>query len=165
MNLVDEEDDAAFRLGHLVDDALQTFLELTLVLGTSHQCTHVERIELLVLQVLGHIATNDTTCKPFDDGGLTRTGFANQNRIVLGTTTQDLEQTTNLVITANDGVELTLAGKVDEVLGILLQRLVVLVGTLRLHLLTLAQFLNGCTQFFLGNTRILEDTACGGSIG
>ena len=76
---------------------------------------------MLVLQVLGHIATDNTTCKAFDDGGLTRTGFANQDRIVLGTTTQDLEQTTNLVITANDGVELTLAGKVDEVLGILLQ--------------------------------------------
>ena len=49
VNLVDKQDDATFSLRHLIDDTLQTFLKLTLVLGTSHQCTHIQREELLVL--------------------------------------------------------------------------------------------------------------------
>ena len=73
VNLVDEQDDTPFGLRHLVDDTLQAFLKLALVLGTGHQGTHVERVELLVLQVLGHVATDDTSGQSFYDGCLTRT--------------------------------------------------------------------------------------------
>ena len=130
MDLVDEEDDATLGLRHLVDDRLQTLLELTLILRTSDQRTHIERVELLVLQVLRHVATNDTACQSFDDGGLTRTRLTNQNRVVLRTTRQDLQHATNLVVTSDDRVELTLTSQVDQILGILLQRLVVVVGRL-----------------------------------
>ena len=71
MDFIDEEDDAALGLCHLVDDALQTLLKLALVFGTSYQRTHVERIELLVLQVLGYVATDDTSGQALDNGGLT----------------------------------------------------------------------------------------------
>ena len=83
MNLVDEEDDTSVRSCHLINNALQAFLELTLVLGTCHQCTHIEREELLVLQILGHVATYDTLGQTFNDGCLTCTGLANQDGVVL----------------------------------------------------------------------------------
>ena len=83
VNLVDKEDDAPFGLRHLVDDALQSLLELTLILRTSYQRAHIERIELLVLQVLWHIATDDTPCETFHDSGLTRTRLTDQDRVVL----------------------------------------------------------------------------------
>ena len=57
VNLIDEEDDIAFGFLHLVDDRLQTFLKLALVLGAGYQGTHVERIDLLVLQVLWHVTS------------------------------------------------------------------------------------------------------------
>ena len=91
MDLVDEEDDASFGLRHLVDDTLQTFLKLTLIFRTSHQRTHIERIELLVFQVLRHVTPYDTPCETFDDGGLTRTRLTNQNRVVLRTTRENLQ--------------------------------------------------------------------------
>ena len=73
MNLIDEEDDLSVGVGHLLDDALQSLLKLTFVLGTCHEGTHVEGVELLVLQVLRYITTYDTLSKALHDGGLTRT--------------------------------------------------------------------------------------------
>ena len=49
MNLVDKQDNTTFGLRHLIDDTLQTFLKLALVLGTSNQRTHIKGIELFVL--------------------------------------------------------------------------------------------------------------------
>ena len=121
MDFVDEEDDAAFRLCHLVDDALQTFLKLTLILRTSHQRTHVEGVELFVLQVLGHITPYNTTSQAFHDGGLTRTWFTDQNGVVLCTTAQDLQEPTDLIITTDHGVKFALTGEIDQVLRVFLQ--------------------------------------------
>ena len=73
--LVDEEDDVALTVGHLLDDALQPLLKLTLVFGTGHKSTHVERIELLVFQVFRHVATHNALGQSFGNGRLTRTRF------------------------------------------------------------------------------------------
>ena len=73
--LVDEQDDAALGLGHLVDHALESFLKLALVFCTSNKCSHIERVELLVLKVLRHVATNNTTSQTLNDGCLTSTWF------------------------------------------------------------------------------------------
>ena len=73
MNLVDEEDDATVGVGHLLDDALQSLLELAFVLGSGYECAHVERVELLVLKVLWYVAAHDALRQAFHDGSLTRT--------------------------------------------------------------------------------------------
>ena len=143
MNLIDEEDDVAVGVGYFLDNALQALLELTFVLSTSNECAHVERIELLVLQVLRHIATHDTLCKTLHDGGLTSTRLTYQDRVVLGTARENLKHTANLFVTANHWVELATSGLLHEVLGVLFKTLIVLVGALALHVLTLSQLLDG----------------------
>ena len=72
VDFVDEEDDVALGVCHLFDDALETLLKLALVFGTGHQRAHVEREELFVLQVLGHVAAHDTLGQSLHDGGLAR---------------------------------------------------------------------------------------------
>ena len=84
MNLINKEDNLAVGVGYLFDDALQALLKFSLVFSTGYQRTHIERIELLVLQVLWYIATYDTLGKTFYDGSLTCTRFTYQNRVVLG---------------------------------------------------------------------------------
>ncbi len=84
VNLVDEEDNLSVGVGHLLDDALQTLLEFALVFGTSHQCAHVERIELLVLQVSARRHVRYALPKPFNDSGFTRSWFTYKDRVVLG---------------------------------------------------------------------------------
>ena len=161
--LVDEEDDVAVGIGHFLDDALQTLLELALVLGTCHQCAHVERVELLVLQVLGHVATHDALRKSLYDSGFTCTRFADEDRVVLGSAGENLEHTAYLVVAPDNGVELSAAGLLYEVLGIFFEALIVVVGTLRLHVLSLSQFLDGSEHILLVGSCVLEDARGGGT--
>ena len=161
VNLVDEEDDLAFGLRHFLHDALQSFLKLAFILRTGQQRTHVEREELLVLQVLRHVTAHDALGQTFHDGGLTRARFTDEDRVVLRTARQNLQHASYLVVTAYHWVELAFAGIVDEVLGIFRERLEVLVAAHRLHLLPLSQFSNGLLQTFLGDAGILHDAAGG----
>ena len=62
--------------------------------------------------------------KSLHDGGLTGTRFTYQNRVVLRTTAQDLQYPTDFLVTANHRVKLPGTGSLNQVDGILVQRLV-----------------------------------------
>ena len=158
--LVDEEDNTSFATCHLTDDTLQSFLELALVLSTSNECSHIKGVELFLLEVLGDVTTNNSLCQTLDDSCLSRSWLTNEDWVVLGTTRKYLEHTTYLVVPADDGVELSCACVLYKILGVLLQRLVVVVSRLRLHLLSLTQLHDGGTHVFLGASCIFEYSAC-----
>ena len=148
VDLVDEENDVSVRFRYLVDYRLQAFLELALVLGTGHERTHVQREQLLVLQVLGHVSTEDALGETFHNGGLTGTRLTNQNRVVLGASAQDLEHTADFLIATYHRVELSVSGSFYQVDGILAQRLVGVLARLRSHVLSLAKLADGASEVF-----------------
>ena len=84
VQLVDEQDDLALGLLHLLEHGLEALLELAAVLGAGDQRAHVERDDALVLQALGHVAAHDALRQAFDDGGLAHAGLADQHGVVLG---------------------------------------------------------------------------------
>ena len=123
MELVDEEDNLAVRLGHLFYHALQAVLKLTTVLCTCYQGRHVKLNKLFVTQGAWNVARNNTLCQAFHDCGLTNARLADKNRIVLGAAAQNLNGTANLFDAANNWIELSLASKVGHVATVLLQGL------------------------------------------
>jgi len=157
MDFVDEENDVAFRLGHFVDDRFQSFLEFPLVLRACYQCTHVEREELLVLQIFRHITTEDSLGKTFYDSRLTRTRFTYQDRVVLGASAQDLEYPTDFLVTTDDRVKFARTGCFYQVDGVFAQRLVGVLARLRSHVLPLTKLVDGCTEVLFVHARILQD--------
>ena len=82
VELVDEEDDVA-ALGDLLHDLLQALLELPAVLRAGDEGGEVERVDLLALQELRHLARCDPLGEALDDGGLADAGLADQHRVVL----------------------------------------------------------------------------------
>ena len=160
VDFVDEKDDVAVGLGDLLDDALESLLKLTLVLGTSHERAHVEREELLVLQVLRHVATHDTLGESLDDGGLARTRLTYQDRVVLGSARENLQHAAYFFISAYHRVELAVARLVYEVLRILGERLVVFVGLGIVDLLALSEGSDGLLYLVLGHASIAEYASC-----
>jgi hypothetical protein len=64
VQLVDEQDDAAFGLLHLLQHRLEALLELAAVLGAGDQRAHVEREDGLVAQRLGHVAAHHACASP-----------------------------------------------------------------------------------------------------
>ena len=130
MHLVDEED-GVVGVGRLLDDALQALLELTAVLGARHETGQVERPDILVHQVLGHIACRNLLRQPLDDGRLAHTGVAQDERVVLGAAGEDLHHAEDLLLAADYRVELAGARLLGQVGGIALEGRGVLVALAR----------------------------------
>ena len=91
VQLVDEKDDAAVGLLHLVEHGLKAFLELSAIFRTGHESPHVQGEDRRVLQALGHIAPEDPLGQPLNDCRLADTRLADQDGIVLGLPRQDAD--------------------------------------------------------------------------
>ena len=134
VQLIDEEDDLALALLYLV----QALLELAAVLCTGHQSAHVQAEHDAVLQVLGHIAPDDTLGQTLGDGRLADARLTDEAGIVLGLTGQDADDVPDLLIATDDGVQLLLAGQIDQILTVLLEGIVGVLGVIVGHALVAA---------------------------
>ena len=128
MQFIDEQDDAAVGLLDFRQDSLQTLLKFAAILGTGDEGTHVQRENGLILKALGHVALDDALGQTLGDGGLTDTGFADQDGIVLGLSGQDPHHIADLFVTADDGVLLALTSTLHQIGAVLFQGII---GALR----------------------------------
>ena len=159
VDLVDEDDGLTFILSQFFQHRFQPFFELAAKLGTSQQARHVERQHALVLQRLGHFAIDDALCQTLDDGGLAHARLADQHRVVLGATLQDLNDAPDFIITADHRIELALARTLGQIEGVFLQRLALALGLGAVHRLAAAHRLDGLLQRAATATHFLEQAA------
>ncbi len=124
VQLVDEADQLPVAGLDLGQHRLQPLLELAAVLGPGDHGAEVQGDDALVLQPLGDVAGDDALGQPLHDRGLADAGLADQHRVVLGATGQDLDDAADLLVPADDRVELAVGGQAGQVLGVLLQRLI-----------------------------------------
>ena len=117
----------------LLEHGLEPVLELAAVLGAGDQRADVERDHAPVAQRLGHVAGDDPLREPLDDRGLADARLADQHRVVLRPPREHLDHAPDLVVAADDGVELALLGGLGQVAAELLERLVLLLGVLVGH--------------------------------
>ena len=118
------------RVGDFLQHGLQPLLELAAVLRAGDERAHVERDDPLVLQPLGHVAADDALRQPFDDRRLADAGLADQHRVVLGAARQHLDDAADLLVAADDRIELALARELGQVAAVALERLVLAFGIL-----------------------------------
>jgi hypothetical protein len=114
VQLVDEEDDV-LGSSHLGHDCLDALLKLTAVLGPGNHHCEVENHDALVQKELGNVALHHRLREPFHDGGLAHSGLAKEDRVVLGAAREDLDDPLDLVVAADDVVELAFARQFREV--------------------------------------------------
>ena len=156
VQLINEEDDLALALLDLVQHALQAFLELAAVLGTGHQSAHVQAEHDAVLQVFGHVTAHDPLGKALGDGSLADAGLTDQAGVVLGLTGQDADHVADLLITADDRVQLLLAGQIHQILTVFLQGVVGVLGVVRGHALVAAHGGKLLQKLVLGDAKGTE---------
>ena len=109
VHLVDEQDDVALGGLHLVEHGLQPLLELAAIFRAGDQRAHVERHQRAVLEAVGHVAVGDAQREALGDRGLADAGLADQHRVVLGAAGEDLDRAADLLVAADDRVELAVA--------------------------------------------------------
>ena len=122
VHLVNKQDDVV-SFGGLLDYVLEALLKLTAILGARDQTRQVERPDVLVHKVLGHVAGSDLLCQALDDGRLAHAGVTQDKRVVLGATRKDLHHALDFLFSANHGIELAVARLLREVGGELLKRI------------------------------------------
>ena len=163
VELVDEADDLAFALGDLPEHRLQAVLELAAVLRSRQHGADVEGDQALAAQPLGDVPGDDALGQALDDGGLADAGLADQHGIVLGAAGEHLDHAADLLVAADDRIELALARDVRQVLRVALQRLVLLLGVLVRHPLGAAHLDEGAVDGLGGHAVGGEDA--GGAAG
>ena len=128
MQLIDEQDNPALGLLHLVQHGLQPFLKFAPVLGACHQRAHIQGEHGLILQRGGNLLLDDPLCQPLHNGGLTHAGFADEHRVVLRLPGQNADDVPDFLVTADHRIHLLLSCPLDQVSAVLFQRVV---GSLR----------------------------------
>ena len=116
--------DLALGVLDLLEHGLEALLELAAVLGAGDERAEVERDDALVLEPLGHVAAHDPLGEALGDGGLADARLADQHRVVLGPPAEDLDDAADLLVAADDRVELARARLRGQVAAVLLERLV-----------------------------------------
>ena len=86
MEFINEHDDLTIGALHFFQHGLQAIFELTAILSTGHQSTHVECEDAFVPEVLRNITQYDAVSETFHDRGLSDTWFTNQHRVILAAT-------------------------------------------------------------------------------
>ena len=128
VQLIDEQDDLALGLLHLVQHGFQPFLKLAPVLGARDQRAHVQRENGLVLQLLGDILLHDSLGKPLGNGGFANAGFADEHRVILRLPGQNADDVPDFLIPSDHRIHLLLSCPLDQISAVLFQRVV---GSLR----------------------------------
>ena len=159
VQLVDEQNDLAFLFREIVQHGLQPLLELAAKLRARDQRAHVERQHALRLQALGHLAVDDALRETFDDRRLADAGLADQHGIVLRAPLQHLDRAADLVVAADDGIELLLLGARREIDRVLLERLALLLGVLVVDLAAAANLVDGLRDRAFDGAGPLENPA------
>ena len=114
VQLVDEHDDVRV-VGQLLHDRLEALFELAAVLGAGDDQRDVEREQALVGEEVRHVAVDDLLRQAFDDRGLADAGLADQHGVVLGAAAQHLLHAFELVVAADQRIELVLHRRFGEV--------------------------------------------------
>ena len=120
VDLVDEQDDVATG-PDLLEDLLESLLEVTAVATAGDQGTHVQRVELLAMDGLGDVVIDDHLGEALDDGGLAHARLADEHRVILGAARQDLHDPLGLPGPADHRIQLLVAGGLREVAAELVQ--------------------------------------------
>ena len=122
VHLVDKQDNVV-GFGGLLDHVLEALLKLTAILGARDKTRQVERPNILVHEVLGHVAGCNLLSQALDDSRFAHAGVAQDKRIVLGAARKDFHHALDFLFATNHGVELTVAGLLRKVGGELLKRI------------------------------------------
>src|ERR1035437_9313910 len=165
VHLVDEHHELPFGARDLLEHGLEALLELAAELRTGNERARVHRHEPLVLERFGDVAVHDALGKPFGDGGLADPGLADQHRVVFRAARQHLDHAADLLVTADDRIELPLPRHLGEVARELLQRLVLVLGILVGHLVRAAHRLHRVGEPLGRDARIAQQRHAVGALG
>ena len=161
VDLVDEEDDFALGLLDLVHDGLKPLLELAAELGAGDEGAHVQGEHPPAPEDVGNVLGDDALREALGDGGLADAGAADDDGVILGAPGEGLHKPADLLVAANHGVQLAIAGKCGQVDTVLLKGAVLALGTLVCDAGAATDLLESLVDLLLVDAELPEDAGGG----
>ncbi len=157
VQLVDEENDLPIGFCHFLENRLEPFFKLTAEARPGNQGAHIESNDPFRFQVFGHVSLDDTVSDAFSDGGLAHARITNEHRIVLCPAREHLQHTANLILTADDGIQLPSARKLIEIPAEPLKCLILIFRVLIRHPLRSAYLFEGFVEPVLRYALVVKE--------
>ena len=110
VQLVDEGDDLAVGVGDLLEHRLEALLELAAVLGAGDHRARSSEMRRLFFRLSGTSPSTMRRARPSTMAVLPTPGLADEHGVVLGAPGEHLDDAADLVVAADDRVELALGG-------------------------------------------------------
>lgn len=82
VDLIDKDDDIVGWVCCFIEDTLESRLKLASVLGACDECSHIKRVDVFVLELVGDIAAHDTLRKSLDNSSFSDTSLTYEERVV-----------------------------------------------------------------------------------
>ena len=105
MYLVDEDDNVGV-VFNLFEQSANTLFELSAILRSGHHTCHVEAYDSLIEQHGRCFALGDKLCQSLDNGAFAYARFANDDGVVLFSTTKNFGNAQDFPFSAHHGVKL-----------------------------------------------------------
>ena len=118
MDLIDKHDDLSVRISYFFNDRFQSLFEFTLVLGPCHQQSHIQVDDGFRFQVFRNIPIDDPLGHSLHNRRFTNPRFTQQDRVVLGTSGQDLKHPAYLIIPSDHRIDFPFLSSFVQVDGI-----------------------------------------------
>ena len=146
VHLVDEEDDLPAAAVTSVSTAFSRSSNSPRYFAPAISAPMSSASSFLSFSDLRHVAVDDAERQAFGDGGLADAGLADQHRIVLGAAGEHLDGAADLLVAADDRIELAVARLLGQVAGVFLQRVVAGFGRRGVGGAALADFVDRLVQ-------------------
>ncbi len=163
VELVDEQDDLALRVGDFLQDRLQPLFELATVLRAGDERSHVEGDDALALQALRDVAAHDAPGEAFDNRCLADAGLADEHRVVLRATRQHLNHASYFLVAADHRIELAPPRQLGEVAAVSFERLIRALWILARHALRSTHAGERREDLVAGDATFRQQSGGGGS--
>ncbi len=100
---------------HFVDHLPKPVLELAFHAGAGLQQTHIQHPQRHVLEWRRHVPGRDALSETLHHRRLAHAGLAGQDRVVLATAHQNIDDLADFLVAADDGVQFALARPLGQV--------------------------------------------------
>lgn len=164
VHFIDEEDDLPRGLLDFVENCLEPFFEFASELCASDEGTHIESDDRLSAKPFGDISGDNALGETLGDSSFSDPGFPDQDRVVLGSSREDLDHAADFLIATDDGIEFALAGALGEINTVFFEGLEVGFGVGVGDAATLANFFQGFAETFFGGPAGVKNFSSGAFI-
>ena len=146
MQFVDEKNDLSLARLDLRQYGFEPFFKFSAEFRAGDEGAHIQRKERTVFEIFGDVTSDDTERKSFRDCRFADAGLADQTGIVLRFSGEDTDGVADLLVSADDGIELLRASERGEVLSVFGEHVVGLFGIIVGHSLVASDIFDGFFQ-------------------